>query len=677
VRVSVRRDGAWQTLPAEELVPDDLVHLRTGNLVPADVLLLTGSLSVDQSALTGESLPVDLDPGQPARAGGIVTRGEADARVTATGAQTFYGKTAELVRTADTKSQLETTILGIVRYLVALDVVLVVGVLIYSWLHGISYADAIPFALMLLVASVPVALPATFTLASALGARELTARGVLVTRLRAIEEAAAMDVLCSDKTGTITENRLKLAAIKPYAGHSETEVLRFAALASDESSQDPIDLAILQAARERQLPTEQVQSIQFLPFDPKTKRTEIVAHVDHTQLRVAKGYPRMIAALDPTGPDPSAQVEEMAQQGDRVIGIAVAEPETFAFKGLLGLYDPPRADSRELIDNLESLGVHVIMVTGDSRATARAISKELGLGDQVYSADELRSRLADGACDCRVVAGVLPEDKFLLVQSLQRRGHVVGMTGDGVNDAPALKQAQVGIAVSNATDVARAAASAVLTRPGLGEIVSAIQTGREIFQRMLTYTLNKIVKTFQIALFLSLGLFLTGSFITTPRLVVLLLFANDFVTMSLASDHVSYSHTPDRWQIKPLVLGALALAVAWLVFSFGILYVGQSVYHLDLARLQTLVFVMLVFTGQANVYLVRERGRFWKSRPSTALLLSSIGDVIAIVLLATLGVLMQPISLAMVAAVAVSTLAFAVLLDSFKVVLFRRIGFDT
>ncbi len=677
VRVTVRRDGLWRTLPAEALVPDDIVHLKTGNLIPADVLLLRGSLSVDQSALTGESLPVDVDVKEPARAGGIITHGEADARVTATGVHTFFGKTAELVRTADTKSLLERTILGIVRYLVALDVVLVVGVLIYSWLHGISYADSIPFALMLLVASVPVALPATFTLASALGARELAARGVLVTRLPAIEEAAAMDVLCTDKTGTLTENRLELSAVQPYGSHTEADVLRFAALASDESSQDPIDMAILQAARERNLPPEDVHSIEFLPFDPKTKRTEVVARVDGTQLRVVKGYPRMIAALDPAKPDPSVQVEQLAQQGNRVIGIAAAEPQNFDFMGLVGLYDPPRGDSKELIERLESLGVRIVMITGDSRATARSIAKELGLGDQVYSADELRKKIAENACDCRVVAGVLPEDKFLLVQSLQHAGHVVGMTGDGVNDAPALKQAQVGIAVSNATDVARAAASAVLTRPGLEEILSAVQIGRQIFQRMLTYTFNKIIKTFQIALFLSLGLFLTRGFITTPRLVVLLLFANDFVTMALASDRVSYSHTPDRWQIRPLIAGALALAAAWLIFSFGVLYLGQYVYHLDLARLQTLVFVMLVFTGQANVYLVRERGHFWRSRPSTVLLLSTVGDVIVILLLATFGILMQPISLGMVAAIAGLTLAFAMALDFFKVTLFRRLRFDT
>ncbi len=324
VRVTVRRDGIWQTLRAEGIVPDDVIHLKTGNLIPADVLLLQGNLSLDQSALTGESLPVDVDVDQVARAGGIITRGEADAIVTATGARTFFGKTAELVRTAETKSNLERTILGIVRYLVALDVVLVVGVLVYSWLRGVSFADSIPFSLMLLVASVPVALPATFTLASALGARDLAGNGVLVTRLPAIEEAAAMDVLCSDKTGTVTENQLKLSVVQPYGAHTSTEVMRLAALASDESSQDPIDLAILRGARERQLPAEEIHSIQFLPFDPKTKRTEVIARVDGTQLRVAKGYPRMIAALDPKRPDPAAEVEQLAQQGNRVIGIAAA-----------------------------------------------------------------------------------------------------------------------------------------------------------------------------------------------------------------------------------------------------------------------------------------------------------------------------------------------------------------
>ncbi len=317
------------------------------------------------------------------------------------------------------------------------------------------------------------------------------------------------------------------------------------------------------------------------------------------------------------------------------------------------------------------------MITGDSRATARAISAEVGLGDAVCSADEFRKKIAENRFDCDIVAGVLPEDKFLLVRNFQKGGHVVGMTGDGVNDAPALKQAEIGIAVSNATDVARAAASAVLTNLGLGDVLSAVKIGRQIYQRMLTYTFNKVIKTFQIALFLSLGLFFAGFFVTTPRLVVLLLFANDFVTMSLASDNVSYSHQPEKWRIRPLVAGALVLAAAWLVFSFGILILGRDIYHLGIAQLQTLIFVMLVFSGLANVYLVRQRGPFWKSRPGKTLLFSTLGDILVVSLLATLGILMQPISIAIVALLAGLILAYTLALDGFKVMIFRRMGLHT
>ncbi|HUI90295.1 MAG TPA: plasma-membrane proton-efflux P-type ATPase [Anaerolineales bacterium] len=675
IQAKVRRDGIWRVVPSQELVPGDIIHLRVGDFVPADVTLLQGNLSADQSSLTGESLPVEVGNGQKAYAGSMVQRGEGDGSVIATGAQTFFGKTAELVRTAKTASHLESTILGIVRHLVALDVLLVGGVLAYSWLHSISFTDSIPFALILLVASVPVALPATFTLASALGARELAANGVLITRLTAIEEAAAMDVLCSDKTGTVTQNQLTLSAITPFAPNTEEDVLRLAAISSDESSQDPIDLAILKSARERNLFKEEPERIVFIPFDPLTKRTEVVACLDGRNVRIIKGYPRLVAAMTYNSPDITSQVDALAKQGYRVIGIASGSHERLVFAGLIGLFDPPRKDSRSLIESLRDLAVRVVMITGDSRATAQAISSQVGLGNSVCSADELRKKIAANRFDCDVVAGVLPEDKYLLVQNFQKGGHVVGMTGDGVNDAPALKQAEVGIAVSNATDVARAAASAILTKPGLSDVLSAVKIGRQIYQRMLTYTLNKIIKTFQIALFLSIGLWLTGTFVTTPRLVVLLLFANDFVTMSIASDHVSYSRTPDRWVVQPLVIGALFLAAAWLVFSFGILYLGRDIYHLGLQQLQTLIFVMLVFTGQANVYLVRERHSFWRSRPSTTLLLSTLGDAIVVIALAALGILMAPISLMIIAWLVGLIILYALALDVFKVAVFQRMGF--
>jgi H+-transporting ATPase len=673
IQVRVLRDNTWQLLTADRLVPGDVVHLRMGDFVPADLNLSDGHLSVDQSTLTGETLPVELGPGDRANAGSTVQRGEATAEVTVTGAKTQFGKTAELVQVAKTASHLETTILGIVKYLGVLDVLLVVGVLIYAAMTALPLVDVIPFALMLLIASVPVALPATFTLASALGSQELAKHGVLVTRLSAIEEAAGMDVLCSDKTGTITQNQLVLAAVHAERAFTEDEVLRWAALGSDAASQDPLDLAILKAAEDRHLLDEQTKRLSFLPFDSSTKRTEATVAIDQRVLRIVKGFPPAVSELVGQGCDRSHAVAELAAHGQRVLAIAVGEEHHLQLAGLIGLYDPPREDSAKLIRSLkEELGVRVVMITGDTLETARAVAAEVGLGDKACAAEALRQASTKDELSCDVVAGVLPEDKFHLVQAFQRAGHIVGMTGDGVNDAPALKQAEVGIAVSSATDVARAAASAVLTEPGLANVWSAVTIGRQIYQRMLTYTYNKIIKTFQIVLFLSIGLFLTGTFVITPRLVVLLLFANDFATMSLAADRVSYSSRPDRWHIRPLVIGSLVLAVAWLFFSFGVYAAGREVFRLPLDQIQTLVFVMLVLTGQANIYLVRERGHFWKSKPGRPLLISTLIDLLLVGVFAALGLLMAPIDPALLLGLLILTAVYAIGLDALKIQVFRR-----
>ncbi|MHB8258058.1 MAG: plasma-membrane proton-efflux P-type ATPase [Acidiferrobacterales bacterium] len=567
VRARVRRDGRWQQVAAEALVPGDVIHLRMGDLSPADVHLTEGQVLLDQSALTGESLPVEAAAGAQSYAGAVVKRGEATGEVTATGANTYFGKTAELVRTAKTVSHLQTIIFTIVKYLVAVDAALVTALLVYALATGLALGDVIPFVLILLVASVPAALPATFTLATALGARELARSGVLVTRLSAIEEAAAMDVLASDKTGTITENRLALAGLQPVAPHSEAELLRAAALACDEATQDPIDLAILEAARAQSALTDPPERLQFIPFDPATKRSEGLYRDAGRNLRVVKGAVRAVCSLCAHAPDLDADVDRMAAKGYRILAVAAGPDGNLDMLGLLALQDPPRADSKSLIDNLRGLGVRVVMVTGDDLATARAVAAEVGLGDRACPPEVLHGEGNANLMDCDVFARVFPEDKFHLVQALQRGGHVVGMTGDGVNDAPALKQAEVGIAVANATDVAKASASLVLTNPGLSDALAAVETSRRIYQRMLTYTLNKIIKTIEIAVFLSVGVMLTGTFIITPLLIVLLLFTNDFVTMSIATDQVSFSRQPDRWNIRTLVLTGGIMAGLVLILS--------------------------------------------------------------------------------------------------------------
>ncbi|MBX3027308.1 plasma-membrane proton-efflux P-type ATPase [bacterium] len=671
VQVRALRDGQWSLVPAETIVPGDVVHLRMGDIVPADVGLVDGQVLVDQSALTGESLPVDLRGGATAYAGAQVKRGEASGEVTATGQRTFFGRTAELVQSARTASHLQSLIVSIVTYLVAMDVVLIAALLGYAVFAGLPYSETLPFALILLVASVPVALPATFTLATALGGVELARRGVLVTRLSAIEEAAAMDVLCSDKTGTITENRLRVAAVRPRAPFSELDVLRFAAQASDEATQDPIDLAILSQARERGVATAMGRRQAVVPFDPATKIAETVIESDGHAVHTLKGAPRAVLARLADPPDVEGDVQRLGAEGYRVLAVATGSRDRLQLVGLVALHDPPRGDSRALIAGLADMGVRVLLVTGDSLATARTVAAQVGIDGPACSAQDLR-RGGAGATAYGVFAEVLPEDKFNLVRALQEAGHIVGMTGDGVNDAPALTQSEVGIAVANATDVAKASASLVLTTPGLTDMLAAIETSRRIYQRMLTYTLNKIIKTVEIAFFLTLGVIATGTFIITPLLVLLLLFTNDFVTMSIATDHVSFSRRPDRWRIRPLMENGLILASFILLLSLAVFFVGRDALHLSLPHLHTLVFLTLVFTGQGTVYLIRERGHLWQSRPSRWMVISSVADIVIVSLLAIRGVLMAPLPLEVVAALLATVLVYLVLLDLLKVAILRR-----
>jgi H+-transporting ATPase len=668
----VRRDGNWKTLPSEQLVPDDVIHIRMGDLLPADVTLLEGDLLLDQSALTGESLPVDVEAGQDGFAGTVVRHGEATVKVTATGVHTRFGRTAELVRQAGGRSNLEKVIFSVTKTLAILDGVLALAVVAYAVFGNLPLLQTLPFALILLVASVPVALPATFTIATALGAQDLSHQGVLVTNLSAIEEAAGMDVLCSDKTGTITENRLSVSDLHPYAARDENDVLRLAAMASDPSTQDPLDLAILQRADERRLLPDFGLRANFRPFDPASKRSEADFQQGGNLLHVAKGAPHAIAPLCASIPPTFEQdVDCLAAQGYRVLAVLHRDGGAAQLSGLVSFQDPPRADSSDLIHELHEMGIRVVMVTGDGSSTAQAVARQVGIGDHTCQAQAISENAApDPGCD--VFAEVLPENKFSLVHAFQNATHIVGMTGDGVNDAPALKQAQVGIAVSSATDVAKAAASLVLTSPGLKNILSAIQISRQIYQRMLTYTLNKIIKTIQIATFLSLGLLLTGTFVVTPLLVVLLLFANDFVTMSIATDQVRPSRSPDHWDVYDMLIPALGLSLPLLALTFGIFLSGRSVLLLSTTQLQTLSFITLVFTGQGMIYLVRERHHFWSSRPGKWMMLASVLDILVVVLLATFGILMQALPLWITLSTLALVAAALFALDFLKVWFFQK-----
>jgi H+-transporting ATPase len=669
------RDGKWQTLPSRELVPGDMIYLRMGDLIPADTEIVSGQISIDQSTLTGESLAVEADAGASVFAGTTVVRGEAAATVTQTGIHTRFGKTAELVRLAKTTGQLERIVFAIVRYLVILDIALVVILLIYALITKLPMQEMLPFSLILLVSSVPVALPATFTVATALGAVTLAKNGVLVTRLSAIEEAASMQVLCTDKTGTLTENHLEVVEVVPFSPFSQEDVLKLALMASDAATQDPLDQAIFKKATAAGVNLHILENrISYIPFEPATKRAEAVFEENGANFRVLKGAPQVIGAFDSTVEKRYPQlVEKLSAQGLRVLAVASGTDHEVKIAGLLAFQDPPRADSANLIERLKGLGIRVVMITGDGLSTAKSIAVRLGINGHASLGETLQDEKTQLDEETSVYAEVLPEEKFRLVKKFQQTGKIVGMTGDGVNDAPALKQAEVGVAVSNATDVAKAAASLVLTTPGLSNLVAAIETSRCIYQRMLTYTLNKIIKTIEIVFFLSLGLILFRTFVTTPLLMILLIFTNDFVTMSISTDHVKPSPQPNRWNVRSIVFSAVLIALPILALSFAIFWYGNFVLKLPLANLQTLLFVMLVYSGQTTIYLIRERGHFWRSFPSKWMLIGTALDILVVGFLASQGILMTAIPLSLVLKVFLIIVTYIFLLDFIKVPIFRKL----
>ncbi len=674
VEARVRRDGDWTTLRAEELVPGDVIHLRQGTIVPADVRMDEGSLLVDQSALTGESAAVSVEAGKTAYAGSMVRGGEATGEITATGAHTFFGKTAELVRTAGSANRQEHEIVGVVKNLFVVNAAMVVIVTGYAHHAGMSLEYILPLLLTILLASIPVALPATFTLAAALGSLELSQRGVLITRLSALHDIASMTVLCSDKTGTLTRNEATVSALWAAAGFSESDLVRAAALASDPAGQDPVDGAIIKAATNRGWHDGGIERTDFKPFDPAAKRAEAVYREEHGSRRYVKGAPAVVAKLAGTVDSVwQPQAEAMVARGQRVLAVAAGDDKVLRLVGLLGLEDAVRDDSKAVVGAIRDAGVRVVMVTGDNAITARAVAEQVGIPRSVCSSEKLHGDLGGDALDCGVFAGVFPEDKIKLVRAFQKRGAVVGMSGDGVNDAPALRQAEAGVAVANATDVAKAAAAMVLTSPGLGGVVPAIEASRRVFQRIITYTLAMLVKKIEMMALLVIGFLVTLHRPLTPLLMVLILFLNDFLTMSISTDRMQFSRQPNRWNTRGILLAATVLALFKLVFSLGVFLYGHYALLLDPRPLQTLTFATLIVSSQAGVYMLRERGHFWQSRPGRYLVGSSVLGLGVTALLALGGILMPAISPSILLGVVGVGVAYFFCLDWVKVLLFARL----
>jgi H+-transporting ATPase len=652
VSARVRRDSSWQVIPARELVPGDIVRVRPGDIIPADVKLLTGALSIDQSALTGESKDADKAPGGVLSSGSVVRRGEGNGVVMLTGAKTYLGRTTELVQEARPKLHIEAVVARVVRWLFVIVGTLLGVVVVLSLIRHVPLLEMVPLLLVLLMSAVPVALPVMFTVSMAVGSKELATRGVLVTRLSAAEDAATMDVLCVDKTGTITMNQLAVTGVTPLAKATEADVLFAGALASQEANQDPIDLAFLAAAKERHIFDNfpKAATISFTPFDAKNRRTEAVVEQNGQRLRVMKGALRTIAetcGLDPAAISAlEARVSASAAKGYRTLAVARGpEKGTPTLVGLVSLYDPPRPDAKQLIAELQDRGVRVKMLTGDALPVASEIARGVGLPNIRRMADLKAASAQAGNETGDLFAGadgfaeVFPEDKYVVVKHLQAAGHITGMTGDGVNDAPALRQAEVGIAVSTATDVAKGAASVVLTEPGLTNIVALVEQGRTIYQRILTWIINKISRTILKAAFVAIAFVVTGKFVVSVFAMLLLTFMTDFAKIALATDHVRSSKRPETWNIGGFVAVSVVVGVAMVAETLVLLWFGWS--HFGLATnnnaLYTFSFLMLLYFAVFSVVSARERHAFWSTMPSKSLMAALVADALAGTVLTRVG----------------------------------------
>jgi len=671
LNASVQRDGDWKTVPAAELVCGDLVKLSLGGVVAADVHLTGGSVELDQSMLTGESLPIEAGAGVDTYAGALVRRGEATALVTATGARTKFGRTAELVRTAHVVSTQQKAVLKIVRNLAIFNGSLILAMSAYAYFRAMPWSEMVPLLLTSVLAAIPVALPATFTLAAAIGARALAKLGVLPTRLSAVDEAASIDVLCSDKTGTLTLNALSVTSVRPLPGFDEAHVLGLAALASSEGGQDSVDAAIRSAASKK--PAQDLPKLAtFVPFDPAKKTSEATAtDAKGVAERIVKGAYSAVVALTAPSPAAVAIVDELEKQGFRVLAVAAGPSASLQLIGMIALSDPPRSDSCSLISELHTLGVATVMVTGDAPATAAIVAHDVGLTGPVCPPGKIPDAVKPE--DFAVFASILPEGKYDLVKAFQKSGHTVGMCGDGANDAPALRQAQIGIAVSTATDVAKSAAGVVLTEAGLNGIVAAVKEGRITFQRILTYTLNSVMKKIVQVLLLAVGLVMTGHAVLTPMLMVIVMITGDFLSMSLTTDRVRPSKMPNSWQIGRITSAGVMLGLCFLAYSTAILAVGKFQLHLGIEALQTLTVVSIVFGSQATTYVIRGRQHLWGLRPSIWLVLSSVADVLIISTLATFGIAMARLPIAVIVTEFGAAAAFGAILDLIKIPVFARL----
>ena len=686
IKAKVLRDGKWVMKESKEIVPGDIIAVGLGDIVPADAKIISGELSIDQSALTGESLPVETHQEDIIYSSSVVRRGEARCGVVNTGANTYFGKTAELVKTAKPKSHQEEVIMTMVRYMMYLAIAALVLILAYGVIMRLEehIVTMLTLAVIFLMGAVPVALPAVLTIVQSVGAMELAKKGALVTRLDSIEDAASIDVLCLDKTGTITQNKLSVADSIPFFGNTKEDVVLTAALASQEEGMDVIDLAIIDYSKSMTVDFNAYKQISHTPFNPSIKRTEAIIEVDARHFKVVKGAPQIVLSMcrdmDKEGMEKAnGTIEELSRKGYRTIAVARSEGDNLdnlKHTGLLPLADPPRPDSKSMIEQARKLGIKPIMLTGDSMAIAKEIALQAGIGGNIIRMADIGGLSEDE--QMKVVgesdgfAEIYPEDKYKIVKLLQSRGHMVGMTGDGVNDAPALKQAEMGIAVSNATDVAKASASVVLTEPGISVIINAVTISRQTYQRMLTWVINKVTKVIEFVGLLTLSFFWLHDIVLSLLGMSLLVFANDFVTMSLATDNVKYTPNPNMWNVRNITLASLVPGMLLVAEDILVILTGMQYFHLEWEKLRTLVMLNLIFNSQFRVLIVRERRHFWSSMPGRELLILSAATMIGFVLVCVYGVFVPSLAPHQAATVFILSAAFTLGIDFPKFYIFRR-----
>ncbi|MEM1702638.1 MAG: plasma-membrane proton-efflux P-type ATPase [Zestosphaera sp.] len=679
VTVKALRDGKWVNVAAEYIVPDDVVKVSMGDVVPADGVILEGSVTVDESALTGESMPVGKGVNDNIYAGTAVVRGEAIIKIVATGVKTRFGKTVELVQIAKPRLLIEEITNSITKWLLLVDSLFIILVVVKLILAGLNILELLPFALTLLLASIPIALPAMTTITLALGSVELAKNGVIVRRLEAVEAASMMDIICLDKTGTITENRIVVDKVIPLdSRYSEEDVVLYAVLASEEVTKDPIDNAIREKAKEMNIDVSVANILEFKPFTPETKRSEALAQIHERRMRVIKGAPQALLQIATNSNIENLEktVIELGREGLRPLAIAVeTQQNSVEIIGLLGLYDRPREDSKQFIDVIRSLGVTPKMITGDNIHIAKAIANKVNIGEKAVSVREVpKEQLASNIEETEVFAEVVPEDKYYIVETLQKRGHIVGMTGDGVNDTPALKKADLGIAVSGATDVAKSVASVVLTSPGLREITDIIRLGRMTYRKIVIWTINKIVKTFSIVYFVAISTLLLGLPVLTPTHMILMLFLYDFVTLSISIDVLRPSKRPEKWNIRKLTAISTLLGVVKLVELFIALFIANLI-NLPYPQLQSFMFYVLLISGLLNIVNFRETKTFWSSKPSKYVLLTIVVDSIVATILVWKGIIIPPLYPHVIAlALTYTTIVTLLVTDIAKIAVYKLFG---